>query len=580
MAAPDPNEIIGRGTFGAAEEEKESPSGVTLPDGYSKGDRGWYANWILYADGRRVVQWFRRGTGDGKTDPVNQETTDTVAAAREKFDEKVAKAKAEEEKAPPTRVINGVPHQVTGKDANGQDIWSPVQTASGPATPTSTARNQEWREEGTPDAQGNFDNNRLTMAEYINGKRTGVTRPPDDKELRSWNNAREMSRNPGGRTDAEIAAEKEKAAAASRPQVVSTNTTEPFIVTSVNGVLTSQPNPNYKEPPPKPGTTITVKGGDGKTYLIPVDANGNPGTPRDSGVPNSKPAVANAPKYAPDWNDPNRDLGLIAYAQQVRARADISWEDQNQLIKEAHEAASVASANVAGTMAAQEREAGRKTTERGQDVSMANQRLSASSANFGTAVNAAQADTKYSLGPEAGSVLPYYLAMGMGAAQAYGGLNTPPAVQLGPAAQQMQQMPGPWGQVNPQGVKAVTDNTNANLTRLTGQPTPPPAAAPQQVAAPSGPLFRPPPPVPGSTTVIPPVNPAAGQPGNNPSAPVGMTDMIGAGPWGQSPQAPTGAGAVAMQSAGGGYDPGGINRILQQAGIAPEVIGMFGGIGV
>jgi hypothetical protein len=74
-------------------------------------------------------------------------------------------------------------------------------------------------------------------------------------------------------------------ASQTQPQTVSTNTTEPYIVTRMpNGTITTEKNPNYKGPDQKPSSQVTVKGGDGKTYIVSVDASGNV-TTKDSGVP-------------------------------------------------------------------------------------------------------------------------------------------------------------------------------------------------------------------------------------------------------------------------------------------------------
>ena len=73
---------------------------------------------------------------------------------------------------------------------------------------------------------------------------------------------------------------------APKPAVVATNTTEPYIVINDGkGNLTTKPNPNYQGPKPERGTTVSIKGGDGRTYLVPIDAQGNPGKAVDSGVP-------------------------------------------------------------------------------------------------------------------------------------------------------------------------------------------------------------------------------------------------------------------------------------------------------
>lgn len=77
---------------------------------------------------------------------------------------------------------------------------------------------------------------------------------------------------------------------AAQPQTVSTNTTEPYIVTRMpDGSLRTEKNPNYKGPDPKPASQLTVKGGDGKTYIVSVDAQGNV-TTRDTGVPGEQQA--------------------------------------------------------------------------------------------------------------------------------------------------------------------------------------------------------------------------------------------------------------------------------------------------
>lgn len=86
-----------------------------------------------------------------------------------------------------------------------------------------------------------------------------------------------------------------------RPSVVATNTTEPYIVINDGkGNLTSKPNPNYRGPEQKPGATVQIKGSDGKTYFVPIDGNGKPGAPVDSGVPADAPSP-----YADVQQDPD-----------------------------------------------------------------------------------------------------------------------------------------------------------------------------------------------------------------------------------------------------------------------------------
>jgi hypothetical protein len=100
----------------------------------------------------------------------------------------------------PTRTINGQVFQW-----NPQTQAYDIPTGQAPGTAT-----KEWRTEGTPDGQGGYDNSRPVMAAYVNGQRTGETRQPTAKELEDWNLASQMTRNPGGKTDAQIAAERPK----------------------------------------------------------------------------------------------------------------------------------------------------------------------------------------------------------------------------------------------------------------------------------------------------------------------------------------------------------------------------------
>lgn len=86
------------------------------------------------------------------------------------------------------------------------------------------------------------------------------------------------------------------------------------------------------------------------------------------------------------------------------------------------------------------------------------------------------------------------------------------------------------------------------------------------------------------------MQPPPGASGALPWMPQGMVQgngsmanlLANAGPWAPQPQAqqqaPTGQGAMLMQRAGG-YDPSGLNRILADAGIDPEIVAMMGGVG-
>ncbi len=288
------------------------------------------------------------------------------------------------------------------------------------------------------------------------------------------------------------------------PQVVQTSPVEPFIVERMpDGTLKTTPNPNYKGPEQKPGTVLTIKGQDGKTYLVPIDAQGNPGPARDSGVPGEKPIPGNAPVYTPTQGE--ADLGLQAFARSVRQRTDLSKEQQDQLIREAHQTATTVISRQTSTINTQENTRASEVTQRGQDAQLAAQRLSAANSVYGNALQRAGEDTKYSVGPDAMAVAPYYTMLGLQAARMFGGMDTPPRVQNGPAIQAVQQqglptVSGLLAQSAPAAAPGA-DPAMAEAIRQQAQAT---TGATSSAIAP---LLAPPPPV--AASPAPPVPPAS-----------------------------------------------------------------------
>jgi hypothetical protein len=207
--------------------EVEDLQKLPPPDGVNKAEwdakiagGDYYANVKVYANGRQVVEWYQRrvGGGPGQPDPVQARSEAILPTVKEEWDK-------EEEKPSATRVIGGVLHQVTGKDANGQDIWAPVQTTTGPATAatgTSTGKprvpaGSVPRIEGTPDPSrpdgrdnsqpvrawhapdGSVTYEALTPSERLDWERQkngGLT----DKELREQNSPEARVGKPTGRT--------------------------------------------------------------------------------------------------------------------------------------------------------------------------------------------------------------------------------------------------------------------------------------------------------------------------------------------------------------------------------------------
>lgn len=129
-----------------------------------------------------------------------------------------------------------------------------------------------------------------------------------------------------------------------KPQNVPTNTSEPFIATRMpDGTLTWERNQNYKGPEPKPGSVLQIKGPNGKTYLVPVDAQGNPGQARDSGVPGDAPTEP-GPRL-PQIILGNSQEALRTYHEQLSAGvASGRWSQAwaNERWAEAHQVAQIA----------------------------------------------------------------------------------------------------------------------------------------------------------------------------------------------------------------------------------------------
>lgn len=155
----------------------------------------------------------------------------------------------------------------------------------------STTSDAEWHTEGRPDGQGGFDNSRPIMVRTVNGVRQ--TKEPNAKELEDWNLTGQMGRNPGGKTDAQIAAEQTAAetrqrqkdadaraeADRNKPQVIpgSANTTSKRVgFLQADGTIKWEENPNYNRPNPQP-----ISAPPNVRSLVFLDADGKPVTEKN-----------------------------------------------------------------------------------------------------------------------------------------------------------------------------------------------------------------------------------------------------------------------------------------------------------
>lgn len=394
-----------------------------------------------------------------------------------------------------------------------------------------------------------------------------------------------------------------------RPQTVSTNTTEPFIVTRMpDGTLKTEKNPNYKGPEQKPGTVLTIKGGDGKTYLVPIDAQGNPGPARDSGVPGegNQPLPAGMPRFTPDPNKPA--LGLVEYAEQLaalRASGKLTDKQYQEFVGYAHQQASTEAQRLDTITRAQQTQQTNEINQRTTDMQLSSNRLTAANSATQNALDTSLKmagnftnDTYRSAG---GPILPAVMALQDMRAASWGGMNTPPPVTTAgyPALQQVGQM----GLTPAQQPNTVIPAVSALAPGAPGAPAAAPARPPLWQPRTNMPTPNPPPAAPvapgqsppaapvqnpalvntdphdGATPVaVPPAAPA--QPAPAPSSP-----FVGGSVLPQPPDQmpvpvpyPTSPGAVSMQQPGvlpavntlgiaaevaaaGGYSP----EVMQQA---------------
>lgn len=355
-------------------------------------------------------------------------------------------------------------------------------------------------------------------------------------------------------------------------------------------------------------TTIVTTSPDGKTSKI---ENFGPDGNRVAELPKPAQIPANAPKYSVDWSKPG--LGLVEYAAAVRADPTLTDEQKTQLITEAHTSATAVTGQATGIINAQQQQTSNEISQRGQDLTAASARATNAGSIWNNALTQGNQATRLSTGPGAATAPIFLAAMGQAFGQGMGGgAPTAPRVQPGVAAQQVQGMgipgmgapavptvasvlagagmpgaapvaAGPATITNTPGAGAMLAQNEANrqldmATQAQAGASAPVAAPVPMPAGPTPPLGQ------GQDISTPPaggINPAAGQPGNDPTKPVGMMppSMFGGGPWGAPPAQPTGAAMPVLASAMNGYDPTAVNRELVAAGMDPQIAAMFGGTG-
>lgn len=258
---------------------------------------------------------------------------------------------------------------------------------------------------------------------------------------------------------------------------------------------------------PKPNSSTTVKGEDGKTYVVTVDAQGNV-TAKDTGIgpaPAGPPVPASATGWRPDMSKP--DLGIFDRRTEVAGQLAAgvfgdpasaqAQQKANDLLKQDLDFAKTAATNVAGI---QQGEAGiysGQISQRSQDVQQADTRTTAAASIYNNALSqlAALAPFMKEHSKNAGALFDDMLAKGYAFQQKMGGQFTPPTVQPGPYMSRTADIFKPGGAASaPLGAPPVapgaTPAARAGPAAPLTQPgwVAPPTGAPRTAPATQGPF--------------------------------------------------------------------------------------------
>jgi len=467
------------------------PKEVELPSGVERNEK-WYAWEHVLRDGRTVYEFYKRASGpvvDGKPqDPVVAVVEGPPNVLQQ---QEWKKEQEKAEKPPPTpstRNIKGVPHQVTGKDENGQDIWSPVQTASGPAaaatTPAQAAApgGKAFIDDGPEAGEhgrrwGWNPDTRLYDRDL--GPSPSAQKPPKPSEAGSGAAIKPVEGRPGWRSVTTKATKdgnsveetyyldpegnrrdtlpgQETTATGTKPLEgqpgwqVGTRTTKDAQGNTVAETYYIDPRGNEtKTPPAEQGSrkeTAVVKGGRSLTEVTEVDPKTkltrtyyiDPTTRQEVKLPDDPATVApptGMPRYVPDLTKPGG--GLWDYRDQldawIEANPDkMSWTQRQAIMAEASTFAdSIANQWNAGATILRE-DFQSQVSQRNVDVTNAQHRASLANQHVQNAVGLVSKFLPY-LGQtpgDAGKLFRGMMAGQLALATSYGGMKDFPREQL------------------------------------------------------------------------------------------------------------------------------------------------------
>lgn len=462
------------------------------------------------------------------------------------------------------------------------------------------------RIEGTPDPSkpDGFDNERPVMVTRDASDKVIESRELTPAEMKEWRENRERSRNPGGKTDAELRAEGEEKTSQdpvnNRPgwvqitRIKGGNKTVTFRgpdgkevdtlpsedgTSSVQFVHTDGKTyytikrktgnnvEEYTASDPEGKTRVTLPGKESRSsvqkrapngtvyYEVSVEKDGRKDSYTSSdpeGANRIPPPDPNAAKPLPpgmpqlDTSSPERArasyLAQVQWAQEQRRSGAMSSQEVQEILTPSHAAAQA-------VIDAEERRLTNERATRGQDITQEGNRLSAATNQYANAQKAV--DDVWKIAPRGGSQASDVLMGTILLQQLMNqGIRGNVGAPAGAAAQPLTTPAAAAAAAGPTGVAAV------DAAAASAPATDPQAAAKSEAAAvreaarAAGiplppPVFRPSPPAgtpsvqePGPANMSPnqpdlseqplPVNPLPGEPGHDPTKPVGYRQPVGA----------------------------------------------------
>lgn len=413
----------------------------------------------LYANGRKVTEVL-----DENRQPITtRNLEETIDKDQEKrFNEAQDNAKP--------------PGGITEKNVNGQVFrWNPqtraydIPTGQAPAPNATSGKPQgsTTQTEGTPLPGGGFDNERPLM----------VTRGPDGKviesreltpsEMTEWRNNRERSRNPGGKTDAEVRADADRNKPGA-PTLKPDGKGGTIAVQQMpDGSIKTTPLPDVPSDKPSP-ERVTVNG---VVYERGADGTYKPA----AGIP----APTRGGKLPPGVKPPQFTRGNVAneltrFNQELDAavsRGEISKEDATGFYTAYHQSAQTFLQEQNNSDSQDATASGQQLTQRSQNMTQAGNRLNWANSAFQNAANADQQMLLGAAGTGRSALVPL-LTLQAGLANATGGFRNQPEVEV---------------RRYPASIQPVAAATNTAATATGAKPgtifTPKPPVSPAQAAA-------------------------------------------------------------------------------------------------